>query len=210
MSLRSTLRKFYLKLARSALNLSPSSPGTSTLGEIGWIGIDRDDDLSFIDLLDLQLFRRILNSPHGSLPRLIAMKLMAANAPETLYMAKIRKILKVTNIHWLQLLSSFNYSPKRFAKKKFFATAFRQWRKKVLSSPSHSAIYGMCTALKCQEYLSLPPFRGRSLLTKLRVNDLKLAGAGYNSAHPEHCGLCKTEFETVNDRKKSAENSVAP
>ena len=111
-------------------------------------------------------------------------------------MVKIRKILKVTNIHWLQLLSSFNYSPKRFAKKHFFATAFRQWRKKVLSSPNHSAIYGMCTALKCQEYLSLPPFRGRSLLTKLRVNDLKLAGAGYKSAHPEHCGLCKLEFET--------------
>ena len=39
-------------------------------------------------------------------------------------------------------------------------------------------------------------FRGRTLLTKLRVNDLTLAGAGYNSNSPEYCLLCKTEFET--------------
>ena len=181
MTLRVSIRKFYLKLARSILNLSQSSPSTSTFGEIGWIGIDNDGTLSPIDLLDLQLFRRILNAPQGSLPRIIVTKLMSANAPETHYMSKLKMILQSVSISWTQLLASPNYSPKRFAKKKFYVAASRQWQLKVQHSSSHASIYGFCSALKCQEYLSLPPFRGRTLLTKLRVNDLTLAGAGYNS-----------------------------
>ena len=194
--MRGELRKCYLTWIRTALNLSARSPSVSTFGEVGWIGIESGNDLSEMDLLDIQLFRRMLNAPHASLPKQVIMKILRSNPTQSPYMARITDVLHQSNIHWLSLMSPFNRAHKRYAKTQFRAAAFKQWHAKVAASPNHTIIYGNYTELKRHAYHKLPSFRGRTLLTKLRVNDLPLGGAGYNSANPEPCPLCKDDFET--------------
>ena len=195
-SLRGELRKCYLTWIRTALNLSTRSPSVSTFGEVGWIGIDSGNDLSEMDLLDIQLFRRMLNAPHDSLPQQIITKLLRSDPNLSPYMTRITGLLHQTNIHWVSLLAPINKSHKRYAKTQFRAAAFRQWHANVAASSNHNIVYGSYTELKCHTYHKLPAFRGRTLLTKLRVNDLLLSGAGYNSANPEPCPLCTLDFET--------------
>ena len=43
-----------------------------------------------------------------------------------------------------------------------------------------------------QPYLDIDTFPGRTILTKLRINDLSLNAAGYNTKTPGKCPMCPT------------------
>ena len=79
------------------------------------------------------------------------------------------------------IMDTKNSGAQHYINKQFYKNAEIQWQRRISESKSHSIMFSSYAKLKCQLDLDIPSFRGRTLLTKLRVNDLPLQGAGYNA-----------------------------
>ena len=82
-------------------------------------------------------------------------------------------------------------------KKVVVAAARKEWRDAVKTSTRPRDTYGATETLKMRGYLKIE-FRGQTILTKLRLDDLRLGAAGYKSheAVQTMCALCGKEPET--------------
>ena len=154
-------------------------------------------DLDYSDLLDVQMLRRLINSPTGSIPhRVVHQLLMSPEGKLTKYTIKLMDLLSRLDCNLAQLYHTQGRDAKSFVNKRFYKVAERQWQRRIAESKSHSEIYPPRSTLRAQPYLDLPTFRGRTLLTKIRVNDLALNAAGYNTQEPTNCTLCGEGYET--------------
>ena len=184
-------------MARSIMNLSQSSSPDSTLGELGWVGSRESTDLGYSDLLDVQMLRRLINSPSDSIPhRVVHQLLMSPEGKLTNYTIKLMSLLSRLDCNLAQLYHTQGRDAKSFVNKRFYKVAERQWQRRIADNKSHSETYPPRSKLQAQPYLDLPTFRGRTLLTKIRVNDLTLNAAGYNTQDPTNCTLCGEGYET--------------
>ena len=84
---------------------------------------------------------------------------------------------------------------KSLVKDKICQAASQEWSAAVANAPRLHMAYTPPYTLQQQHYLSLKPFKGRQILTKLRCDDLPLAAASFNGYSPQLCPLCNTTHE---------------
>ena len=182
------LGSFQIKTLREVLGVSDSTPILGVLGETGdltdkWRG----------KLKQILLAQQMYLAPEESLPKEIARAALDAGGGTSLF-ARVNR--------WLSdilarptVVSSFR---KRSVLKKVVMKAARtEWIRAVQASERLKDTYAPSEPLRTRGYLDVA-FRGRRVLTKLRVDDLNLGAAGYKTNAPsqQRCALCNTEPET--------------
>ena len=134
----------------------------------------------------------MLKAPHGSLPRRFAE--VARRGEEKLGI--FRLVDDILNEQKAGFdISAFN--SKKNIKKWVREQASREWLLGARASSSLGATYQDELALEPRGYLNFE-FKGRQVLTKLRINDLDLGAAGFRakSGPPSNCQMCGVEPET--------------
>ena len=85
---------------------------------------------------------------------------------------------------------------KLLIKSSFRRFAHKKWMARVNLQPTLFALYGNSEIMEMQPYLKIPNFRGRRILTKLRLDDLLLNAASFLRKNPKNCDKCNLHYET--------------
>ena len=180
------LALFQMKTLREVLGLSDAAPRLGVLGESGdisdaWREVKRQVMLAY----------QMLHAPVGSLPYAVA---RAAMSSECGLFARVNHIL--TRVRGrTTILTDFRTSGSLV--KLIMKAAQAEWKEAVAASERLRDTYPHSTCLKTRGYLN-HEFRGRQVLLKLRVDDLRLGAGGYKSKEKvqERCPLCNGEPES--------------
>lgn len=190
LGLKTRLLRFQMATLREILNLSSKAPVYAVVGELA-IMLDTFRE----EMQVLHSLRRMLNAPPRSIPaRLIRGALLTAqHTSENPYLSRMTRLLTETQIKPTLLMTPAGQGHITTQCKR---RAERDWRSKVALSAELSLIYPPHCSFKAQAYLDLDTFAGRTLLSKLRANDLALEAAGYNTNKPGTCPCCGHGYET--------------
>ena len=189
--LRKEILNLKVKVARKILGASKFSPINATMGELGWVDGREEskagNELVSADLTELLILRRFLRAPTHTVIGKVSTQLQTEQAEQSKCMLRAKALLGKIGCTMPRALA-----PKgnETIKKLFASAARRQWRERVANSEALMETYGTNPSLRCAPYLSLPAFRGRTLLTRIRLNDLPLEGAGFNTSAKGRCPLC--------------------
>ena len=104
----------------------------------------------------------------------------------------LRRAERIANAIGLDLDEALAPGAKQKLKSHFATYAYQRWRVRAEQQPA-LAPYLHLKRWGIQPYLTLPPFRGRVLLTKVRVNDLRLEEA--------ECHLCGPSVSLVKETR---------
>jgi hypothetical protein len=132
----------------------------------------------------------------GSIPRRYWNSLMEADAcglpvPPQVSHAKRR----LGDVGWSVAMLTWP-NAKRGLKTAVWRAASSNWAACVQGMPELAPSYAGNMKLEIRPYLKLDNFRGRRLLTKLRIDDLPLTAASYRTEEAPPCPLCNGEEET--------------
>ena len=169
------LETFQMSLLREVLGLSASARKDGVLGETGEL-----PDVWRERKKQLLVAFQMIHAPEGSLPARIAKAAISA-CP--------RRGLFATVELWLANLDTkgrtiLDFKSKGDIKQWIWTQASDEWKHRVKESTSLRGTYNCNDTLRCRGYLA-EDFKGRQLLTKLRVDDLDLDAAGYKRAAAE-------------------------
>ena len=132
-------------------------------------------------------------APADSIPKDLASAAMRAEDCKGLF-ARVNNWLSEVTAR-PTLISEFRTRSQ--LRKVVMTAARKEWRDAVKASTRLRDTYSSSETLKMRGYLKIE-FRGQRILTKLRLDDLKLGAAGYKShaAVQTMCALCGKEPET--------------
>ena len=183
-ALRQSLARLQIDTLREVLNVSGRAPINGVLGETGCLPDDRREDLR-----TLQVFRRYISAPKDSLPAKLSREVLQLPEGSEMppFFARANELLRRYS---LQMRSLRHPGAKQAIRKAVFKKAAEVWKAQVRMSPSLSLTYPNVHHFSMQPYLDIDTFPGRTLLTKLRINDLPLNAAGYNTRTPGKCPMC--------------------
>jgi hypothetical protein len=167
-SQRKLFDDFRLKVGRHILSVSKGAPHAGILGELGWI-----PDIIQGDIQHIKLLHRLLAAPDHTLPRKFADGLVTllqnpdANLPPFLSQA-----LALITLQPVEPANAFKpgWLPRTITCIK--EVARKNWVHTLQGHNSLLLSYPANPKLQMQFYLTLPSFKGRTLLTKYRLNDL--------------------------------------
>jgi hypothetical protein len=177
------ISNFQLKIARDILGVTKTSTRLGTIAELGWLPESHREDLNFLlfaaRLLKnptLLVFMNKLHEHQSSLP----------STSSKFFFHKLDNLLHKYNITFTALTKN-NY--KLTVKKACRNHWKNEWQKTIKSSKSLPIAFDLPSPYTMQFYCTIQPFIGRTLITKLRLNNLPLNGAEYNTGE---CEVCKT------------------
>ena len=184
------LNTFVLKVGMLILGLSPRAVSDGVLGELGWCSdSDRERKVILVSL------SRCLATPAQSIVSTLIMGALASLDPPP-FIEKAKYLIRLLGLSEAHVYSQkWRVSAKRAVRR----AASVSWTKRVAMQPRLSLAYPSSPSLVMRGYLKLPPFRGRQLLTKLRLDDLALSYVKHRStrgAPVPNCSTCGLEPET--------------
>jgi hypothetical protein len=177
-ALQADYESFQSRVANLVLGTTSSCPPLHTLGELGWLS---DRHRGSITLLGF--FKGLVQAPEHSLTKKVIRAVLEDsrdnpdNTPPI-----INHVTHTATEHNINLGEIQNKSWKKQVRRMIHKVAQQQWKLEVSTHQHLSLIYTHNPTLRMQPYLQMPPFRGRLLLTKFRLNDLPL--------NPTHCPAC--------------------
>ena len=183
------LVRFQMKILREVLGLSDSAPTLGVLGESGdipdaWREVKRQ----------VLLAHQMWQAPAGSLPNAVARAALATEHAEHGLFVRSNQILSTirgrpTSVSDFRTSSSLA--------KVIMKAAQAEWKAEATASVRLRDTYPHSTSLRTRGYLSYD-FRGRQVLLKLRVDDLRLGAGSYRSKDDVQrpCPLCDGEPES--------------
>ena len=182
------LDTFFLSVLRAVLSVSRTASSDGVIGELGtipdnWRGL----------LRALTTFSRMLATPASSFVSQFIQGAINA-APDCPFIRLILRTCTCLGLALTQRSTSRRWREK--AKAKVRAQAAREWADRVVLQPNLLLAYGPQPVFMLRPYLKGAAFRGRQLLTKLRINDLNLKATSYTSDASVICPLCGTAPET--------------
>jgi hypothetical protein len=187
---RKEVQKFKIKVAKIALNVSKTAPSIGVLAELGWIG-----DLGEAEIQLVRQFKALKNIPRQSLAHRYFQAMQE-------YKAASQFINMFDSIQKKYSTDITNEAKNQMTKettlaiiKKIVRTSRSELAEKIQAHPILSTSFNKID--KPQKYLQLSYFRGRSLLTRIRLNDVPLNAAGYNTHEGKICEMCQSEKETI-------------
>ena len=71
-----------------------------------------------------------------------------------------------------------------------------RWQQRITIQPHLQTAFEAGSPLTPQKYLALEAFKGKTLITKLRIDDLELKAASYNTKNQGLCPLCLEAAES--------------
>ena len=180
------LVQFQMTTLREVLGLSDSAPRLGVLGETGdipdaWREVKRQVLLAY----------QMLRAPADSLPGRVARAAMRAKQG---MFARANEML--TQIRGSPTSLS-DFRTRSSLAEVIMNAARAEWMRAVAVSERLRLTYPPSTSLRTRGYLNFD-FRGRQVLLRLRVDDLRLGAGGYkakDSTQPR-CPLCNGEPET--------------
>jgi hypothetical protein len=182
------LATFQYNILREILNLSQSVPRDGLLGETG----DIPDHWRHIRK-QVAITHQLLSAPPLSIPRTVA---EAAYDSKTGVVGRaIKALLDIkADPHLLK-----DEKAKPALKQAIMLAAQREWRTRVASNRRIAATYTHTRTLTFRKYLS-EAYKGRTILLKLRLDDLPLGAASYkltsSTTHTTRCAACGQAPET--------------
>lgn len=185
--IKAKLEKFHFKTLREVLGVSSKAPKLGVTGELGEL-----TDIWRERQKQLLVAKQMLRAPHGSLPQRMADVARQGEAKLGIF----RLAAEILNDQQAGIDISW-FNSKRSIKKWVREWASKEWLQRAQASPSLGATYQDETSLETRGYLNYD-FKGRQVLTKLRINDLDLGAAGFRgkAGSPPCCQLCGVEPET--------------
>jgi hypothetical protein len=179
------LLTFFMKVAKTVLGVSKRACSDAVLAELGWLTDALRADLAF-----LQHLRRTAALPPVTLSkRLLEGALQAQPGARPTFLVRAEKI---ANAVGLDLDEALAHGAKQRLKRHFTIYAHKRWRARAEQQPAMLP-YLSLKAWGMQPYLTIPPFRGRVLLTKVRINDLRL--------EETECHLCGPSVSLVKETR---------
>jgi hypothetical protein len=188
-SIKERLDKFTSSTLRMAIGTSPQSVKDGVIGETGAYTDEQRSSLA-----TLLMIIRMINAPNGSAAHAIIRQCLVRPRRgiglrgEQILRAMGVEAEKMTIIWSATAKTSITAEMKRFAE--------REWQRRVSVSSRLAYAYPHNAPLRTRGYLK-SNFRGRRLLTLLRIDDLPLAAASWLAltAGPKRC-WCGEEDET--------------
>jgi hypothetical protein len=173
---------FQIYTARTALGVTAHSSRAGVLPELGWI----PDHLRATKLI-LLFYSRALRGPTILKDILLADFNVAVKLdPMPKHIQKLLQLLNSSNLTLLKLTAP---SAKHIIKKAINKQALLEWRTTLASKTHLHMSFKHTNTYKIQYYLTIPSFKGRQLITKIRLNDLPLAAAPWLNAN-DSCPVC--------------------
>ena len=184
---RKQVETFKLKTMRLCLNVSSTASTDGVLGELGMY-----PDMGSADRQHVQLLRRFVCAPRGSIPASFARQ--GLTRPNSGYFFSVgRKILSNLNLP-LQTLTMPN--AKENLDRAIHSNQESRWQQRITIQPHLQTAFDAGSPLTPQKYLALEAFKGKTLITKLRIDDLELKAASYNTKNQGLCPLCLEAAES--------------
>jgi hypothetical protein len=180
------LDAFQLETLREILGVSKSCRIAGVRGELGEI-----PDLWRERKRQISVARQMLTSPRGGLIEQIARQANSAT-PKLGIFRTVQNFLEAANGPSLQ-----EFHSKGDIKRWITSITTQEWRARVESSSCLTQTYRHTTTLATRGYLRRS-FPGRTILTRLRLDDLDLGAAGYRgrAEAKQPCAMCDEEAET--------------
>ena len=184
--MQAKLEIFQLRLLKEILGVSTSAVRTGVFGETGDLpDIWRERQRQLLSA------RQMLKAPPGSLPGSVARATQSGEGMLGIF--RLAKILEEQG----EVRDIASFASKKSIKSWVWRHASREWLTKAKASTRVGGTYHDSVALQTRGYLKFD-FKGRQILTKLRVDDLDLGAASFRgkSLPLPVCQLCGVEPET--------------
>ena len=185
--IQAKIELFQFQILREVLGVSSKAHKLGVIGESGeLLDIWRERQRQMLGA------RQMLKAPPGSLPRRMAEAAQHAEAKLGLFRL-VAEILEEQK----EVRDISSFGSKGDIRGWIRKQATQEWRQSVRASSRLMCTYEDVAQLETRGYLKAD-FKGRQVLTKLRVDDLNLGAASYNAKleSPPSCLLCGEEPET--------------
>ena len=184
---RQAVARFKMKVMKECLNVSQHCASDGVLGEVGMI-----PDAGSADRQHLQLLRRFMSAPEDSIPGRFAAAGMSFDSKSSFF-TQGKALMAALGIKQSDMRGKI---AKGLINNKVHEYQQQRWQKRIQDQQHLTNSFTDSDRLKMQPYLRMGSFRGRTVLTKLRLDDLPLRAASFNSGNPRVCELCKEDAET--------------
>ena len=188
--LKKRLLRFQMGVLREILNLSHAAPTYAVIGELAMMTDPQREETQILHAL-----RRMLTAPSNSIPaQLIRTILQAARQGASVpFVERTTDLMAQKGVDSAVMMKP---TAKNQINRRCWDRAEEDWRNHVRANRELAMIYPEGCPFATQGYLELDAFKGRTLLTRLRANDLPLYAAGYNTKSPKLCPCCGRGLET--------------
>ena len=159
-------------------------------GELGWVLDAQRGDKRLLGIVS-----QLAAAPGNSLPNKFLRALFehAGTAPSDQVPPIIVHALQLVKCYSLDIKSLGTNTWKADVSKRVTEHAERVWIEGLQHTSRLKYAYGPAPTLAIRDYATLPSFRGRRLFMQLRIDDLPLRAASYNTYEPQNCQLCYSQ-----------------
>lgn len=185
---RDTLQK---QVGACLLGANCTSSIDGILGELGWPSMcDRDE------LNTARFYLRLAYTNPNNLAHKITHKLidLHANNPASLPQ-HVRTALDICQEFKLDFVNSTLVREKKKAIQSFTTLAGTRWSNRIGSSHNLKMLWPGKTTLMPPTYITIHPFKGRSLITRLRLGSLQIGPRSKTKASRTKCPACDIKTE---------------